>query len=100
MQIQAIGYIGVAANGLDDWAQFGTRFLGMQAVDRSSKRLALRMDDRKQRVIIEDAGRNGLGYIGWETADQSDLDQLAIELELKGVAVERGARALAEERKV
>ena len=100
MQIQALGYIGVAAQGLDDWAQFGTRFLGMQAVDRSSKRLALRMDDRKQRVIIEDAGRNGLGYIGWETADQSELDQLATQLELKGVAVERGDRTLAEERKV
>jgi 2,3-dihydroxybiphenyl 1,2-dioxygenase len=100
MHVQALGYIGVAAQGLDDWAQFGTRFLGMQAVDRSSKRLALRMDDRKQRVIIEDAGRNGLGYIGWETADQSQLDRLANQLELKGIAVERGDRALAEERKV
>jgi 2,3-dihydroxybiphenyl 1,2-dioxygenase len=100
MHVQALGYIGVAAQGLDDWAQFGTRFLGMQAVDRSSKRLALRMDDRKQRLIIEDAGRNGLGYIGWETADQSHLDQLANQLELKGIAVERGDRALAEERKV
>lgn len=100
MQIQSLGYIGVAAQGLDDWAHFGTRFLGMQAVDRTQKRLALRMDDHKQRVIVEDAGRNGLGYIGWETADQSSLDALADRLEAKGVAVERGARALAEERKV
>lgn len=100
MQIQALGYIGVAAQGLEDWALFGTRFLGMQAADRSSKRLALRMDDRKQRLLIEDAGRNGLGYIGWETADQSHLDQLAGHLESKGVAVVRGDRALAEERKV
>lgn len=100
MQIQALGYIGVAAQGLDDWAQFGTRFLGMQEVDRSSKRLALRMDDRRQRVIVEDAGRNGLGYIGWEVADQAGLDSLAARFESKGVAVERGGRALADERKV
>lgn len=100
MQIQALGYIGVAAQGLDDWAQFGTRFLGMQMVDRTAKRMAMRMDDRKQRVIIEDHGRNGLGYIGWETADQAALDALAGRLEANGVAVQRASRALAEERKV
>jgi 2,3-dihydroxybiphenyl 1,2-dioxygenase len=100
MQIQALGYIGVAAQGLDDWANFGTRFLGMQLVDRTAKRMAMRMDDRKQRVIIEDHGRNGLGYIGWETADQAALDALAGRLEAKGVAVVRCDRALAEERRV
>lgn len=100
MQVQSLGYIGVAAQNLEDWRHFGTRFLGMQAVDRSSKRLALRMDDRKQRLIIEDEGRNGLGYIGWETADQSSLDVLAARLEQHGIAVERGSRALAAERKV
>ena len=99
-QIQALGYIGVAAQGLDDWANFGTRFLGMQAVDRTAKRLALRMDDRKQRVIIEDEGRNGLGYIGWETADQAALDSLAARLESKGVVVKRADQALADERRV
>src|SRR5215471_929413 len=74
MQIQALGYVGVAAQGLDDWAHFGTRFLGMQQVDRTQKRMALRMDDRKQRVIIEDHGHNGLGFLGWETADQAALE--------------------------
>lgn len=100
MHIQSLGYIGVAAQGLEDWAQFGTRFLGMQAVDRSTRRMALRMDDRKQRLVIEDAGRNGLGYIGWETADQNNLDALAARLEHHGVAVEHGGPALCDERKV
>jgi 2,3-dihydroxybiphenyl 1,2-dioxygenase len=100
MQIQALGYIGVAAQGLDDWAHFGTRFLGMQQVDRTQKCMALRMDDRKQRVIIEDHGRNGLGYLGWETADQAALDALAERLAEHKVAVKTGNRALCEERKV
>ena len=100
MHIQALGYIGIAAQGLEDWAQFGTRFLGMQTVDRSTRRMALRMDDRKQRLVIEDTGRNGLGYIGWETADQNNLDALAARLEHHGVAVEHGDRALCDERKV
>jgi hypothetical protein len=47
----------------------------------------MRMDDRRQRLIIEDAGRNGLGYVGWETADQNSLDALAARLEHQGVAV-------------
>src|SRR5215813_4915227 len=100
MQIQALGYIGVEAQSLDDWAHFGTRFLGMQQVDRTQKRMALRMDDRKQRVIIEDHGHNGLGYLGWETADQAALDALAARLADHKVAVEAGSRALCEERKV
>lgn len=100
MQIQALGYVGVAAQGLEDWAQFGTRFMGMQLVDRTAKRMAMRMDDRKQRVIIEDTGHKGLGYIGWETADKAALDALAARLESKGVAVRRGDAALCTERKV
>lgn len=100
MHIQALGYIGVAAQNLDDWSHFGTRFLGMQLVDKSTKRLAMRMDDRKQRVIVEDHGRNGLGYVGWETADQTALDALATRLEAHDIAVRRADRALAEERRV
>jgi hypothetical protein len=96
MHVQALGYVGVEAQSLSDWAHFGTRFLGMQLVDQTNKRLALRMDDRKQRVIIEDHGRNGLGYVGWETTDQAALDALAARLEKHGVPVERADRALTE----
>ena len=52
MDIQGLGYVGVRAKSLEDWTGFGTRFLGMQLVDKSAKSLALRMDDRKQRVVV------------------------------------------------
>ena len=100
MHVQALGYVGVAAQSLEDWADFGTRFLGMQLADRSNRRLAMRMDDRKQRLIIEDEGRNGLGYLGWETADKAALDALGARLEKHGVAVTRGDGALCVERRV
>ena len=45
MDIQGLGYVGVRAKSLEDWTSFGTRFLGMQLVDKSAKSLALRMDD-------------------------------------------------------
>ena len=54
MQLQSLGYVGIRSKDLDDWAAYGTRFLGMQLVDKSRGTLALRMDDRKQRVIITD----------------------------------------------
>ncbi len=36
MDLQALGYVGVRAKNLDDWISYGTRFLGMQMVDRTA----------------------------------------------------------------
>ena len=59
MDIQGLGYVGIRAKSLEDWAGFGTKFLGMQLVDKSAKSLALRMDDRKQRVVVGRGRRRG-----------------------------------------
>jgi 2,3-dihydroxybiphenyl 1,2-dioxygenase len=100
MDIQALGYVGVRARSLEDWTSFGTRFLGMQLVDKTDKRLALRMDDRKQRVVVNEDGSEGVAFFGWETADAAALEKCAARLEGAGVPVSRGSRALAEERRV
>src|SRR5690349_17072878 len=60
MSIQGLGYVGVRAKTLDDWADFGTKFLGMQLTDCSHKNLALRMDDRKQRMVVSEDGGDGV----------------------------------------
>src|SRR5499433_3860328 len=100
MDIQGLGYVGIRAKSLEDWTSFGTRFLGMQLVDRSAKSLALRMDDRKQRVVVTEDGGEGVGFFGWEVPDAATLDGFAAKLEKSGVQVARGARALADERRV
>jgi 2,3-dihydroxybiphenyl 1,2-dioxygenase len=100
MSIQGLGYVGVRAKSLEDWAQFGANFLGMQLTDRSRKTLALRMDDRKQRMIVAEDGGEGVAFFGWEVPDAAALDQFAARLEAAGVAVTRGSRALADERRV
>src|SRR5262245_65195704 len=100
MDIQGLGYGGVRAKSLEDWTAFGTRFLGMQLVDKSSKSLALRMDDRKQRVVVNEDGGEGVGFFGWEVADAATLDEFAARLEKAGVKLVRGSRALADERRV
>jgi hypothetical protein len=100
MNLNALGYVGIGARTLDDWENFGTRFLGMQLVDRSRGALALRMDDRKQRVIVHSGEAEGPSFYGWEVADAAALDALARHLEKSNVKIARGSRALADERRV
>ena len=68
MLVQSLGYVGLRAKDIEDWSGYGTRLLGLQAVDRSRTTLALRMDDRKQRLIVEADGGEGIGFFGWEPA--------------------------------
>ena len=74
--------------------------LGLQRVDQSRSTLAFRMDDRKQRIIVDADGGEGIGFFGWEVADAAALDALAAHLDNSGIKVARGARALADERHV
>jgi len=98
MELQALGYLGVRAGALDDWATYGTRLLGMQTVDRTSGTLALRMDDRKQRLIVNADGGDGIDFIGFEAAGAEALDAVASRLEAHAVKPVRAPRALADER--
>src|SRR5262249_27275479 len=100
MNIQSLGYVGIGSRNLEDWATYGSRFLGMQLVDKSRTTLAFRMDDRKQRVVVQEGEGEGPAFYGWEVADAAALDALAAHLERHHVQVARGAPALAQERRV
>lgn len=100
MRILALGYIGVNAVQLADWADFGPNLLGLQAVDRTAKTLAFRMDDRRQRLHIEENGRTSMEYFGWEVLDSAALHAFAARLESQRIKVHYGDRALAEQRRV
>lgn len=97
---QALGYVGVRAKDLGDWASYGSGLLGLQRIDKSRSTLAFRMDDRKQRIIVDADGGEGIGFFGWEVADGATLDALAARLEDQRINVAHGARALADERHV
>jgi 2,3-dihydroxybiphenyl 1,2-dioxygenase len=100
MSINGLGYVGVHAKSLEDWAGFGEKFLGMQLIDKSRGTLAFRMDDRKQRLVVAEDGGEGVAFFGWEVADAAALDRCATQLERASVPFERGSRALADERRV
>jgi 2,3-dihydroxybiphenyl 1,2-dioxygenase len=100
MAILGLGYAGFGSDALDDWRQFGTSLVGLQAVERGNSMLAFRMDDRKQRIVIDRALPEGTRFFGWEVADAAALDQLAARLEQAGVAVTAEPPSLADARRV
>ena len=74
--------------------------LGFQLVDKGRSSVAFRMDDLKQRVIVDSDGGEGIKFFGWEVADAAAYDALGARLEQAGVSLARGSRALADERRV
>src|SRR5476649_2269715 len=100
MAIQGLGYAGFGSDALEDWRQFGTGLVGLQAVERSHYLLAFRMDDRKQRIVIDRSMPEGTRFFGWEVADAAALDALAAQLEKHQVNVIAEPRALADARRV
>ena len=100
MELQSLGYVGLRARNLEDWASFGETFLGMQLVERTPSALRLRMDDRSQRLLVEAGTTEGPAFLGSEVADAAALDRLAARLEAAGVRVERLPKTLADARRV
>ena len=97
-EIQAFGYIGVGTTKLDDWTSLATRGLGMEAVDRGAGMRAFRMDDRRQRLVIDSTIPDHTHYFGWEVANSDALDALAARLEKANILVRREPAALADQR--
>mgnify|MGYP005809797369 CR=1 FL=1 len=98
MHVQALGYVGIGSSNLTDWSDFATKWLGMQVVERGNACRAFRMDDRKQRLVIDRSLADGERYFGWEVADSAALDALAAHLEASGVPVRKEPASLADQR--
>jgi 2,3-dihydroxybiphenyl 1,2-dioxygenase len=100
MPLRALGYAGFGSAALEDWRQFGTGLVGLQAVERSASLLAFRMDDRKQRIVIDRSMPEGARFFGWEVADAAALDALAARLEQAEVDVTAEPQTSADNRRV
>jgi 2,3-dihydroxybiphenyl 1,2-dioxygenase len=98
MAIQALGYLGISTQSIDEWCDFATRQLGLQLVDRGVSSSAFRMDDRRQRVIVDKERPDAERFFGWEVANAASLDALAGKLEAAGIAVRREPAVLADQR--
>ena len=88
MRLNALGYVGVYSDKLDDWATYGPQFLGLELVERTAGMLKFRMDDRKQRIIVSNEAGAAHAF-GWEVEDAAALDALAARLEAAKIEVAR-----------
>lgn len=100
MGLTALGYFGIGATSLSDWRDFGTNLLGMQVVDRTSRSLSLRMDDRKQRILIDQDTVDSPRFFGWEVANADELERFSRHLESWRVPFRWEPKALADQRMV
>src|SRR6267154_487828 len=75
MAVQALGYLGISTQNIDEWSDFATRRLGLQLVER------------------RDAER----FFGCEVADAASFDALAGKLEAAGVAMQREPATLVDQ---
>src|SRR3954451_19249075 len=100
MAVQALGYAGFGSAALEDWRQFGTGLVGLQAVERSPSLLAFRMDNRKQRIVVDRSLGEGERFLGWEFADAAALDTLAAMLEKAEVEATSEPATFADNRRV
>ena len=91
-------YIGINSDKLQDWHGFASGLLGMQAVDQADVQRTFRMDDHRQRLVVQNAPGEPLAFLGWEVAEP--LDTVAARISDAGHRVEAGSRSLADQRHV
>jgi hypothetical protein len=63
MAVQALGYLGISTQDIDQWSDFATRQL--ELVDRGVFRRAFR-DDRRQRVVVDKERPDAERFSGWD----------------------------------
>lgn len=100
MEIQSLGYMGVGASDLSEWTDFAVNWLGMQMIERGNTARAFRMDDRKQRLVIDRSLAHHERYFGFEVTDAPALRSLADRLDRAGVPVRSEGSSLADQRGV
>ena len=98
MAINALSYLGVNSEKLEDWQDFSCKLLGMQNVDRGKKTLSFRMDNQKQRLAISGEAGDTLAFMGWEVENKSDLDGYARKLNNANYNVNLGSKNLCDKR--
>ena len=100
MKITELSYVVIGAPELGKWRDYGTKVLGMDAVDAPGGGLYLKMDGRDFRFLIQKADKDALTASGWGTADKASFDAVRIDLEKAGVAVTPGGETERKLRKV
>ena len=91
MSVMGLGYVGMEAKDLGAWRKFGAEVLAMQVIERDADSLALRMDERCQRVLVQRGDNDAPAFFGFETPDAQALQAIVNKLEASGVTLTRAS---------
>jgi len=100
ISVKQLGYVGFGVSDRAAWADFAMSILGLQALSDSADDDIdrYRMDEYRARVFVYADEIDDVGFIGWELANNSELNDLAAQLRNAGVEVHAGSAALAQSR--
>ncbi len=99
--VSSLGYLGFGVSRLDRWEEFATKVLGLAVAERGAGgTMALRLDDYRQRIVLEEGEADDLAFIGWEVESREGLEALRRRLEEAGVAVAEASPEEAAKRRV
>ncbi|PWT77086.1 MAG: biphenyl 2,3-dioxygenase [Proteobacteria bacterium] len=90
MLVKSLGYVGLQVVDVDAWQEFAAGVLGMQT-ERVGDYLALRIDDRRHRILVQRASHES-AHFGWDVGDHQALTAAAEMLEGRGVKVHHCSR--------
>lgn len=99
-EISTLGYVVCKAKNLDEWEGFAKNILGLQIGERSDDALALRMDERALRVLIERGDDDDLVALGWELETSEALEARVKHVRERGVEVVEASAEVARSRRV
>ncbi|HVX20563.1 MAG TPA: VOC family protein [Acidimicrobiales bacterium] len=101
MPIRSLGYVYWGTPQIEEWASFAESTLHlMPTTGPEPSNRYFRIDDRPYRLVLCPATAPGLVAVGYEVANDFELDELACELRSCGIDVETATDAEAANRRV
>jgi len=87
--IAGLSYVVIGTSDLDEWRRFGSEVLGVMVTPgHRDSQIALRMDVRMARMIVDDTLPPGVQTVAWEVRNEHDWNDLLSRLEANGTKFE------------
>jgi len=99
VQIRGLAYVVVETTDIAAWRNVGENVLGMSVLETAGG-LALKMDERAQRILALRGNANRYLATGWEVGGQGDFDRALEQLARSDIQFHIGTSAEAASRKV
>ena len=100
MKITELSHVVIGTPDLGKWRDYGTKVLGMAAIDAPDGSLYLKMDARDFRFLILKSEKDELFASGWSVSDEGSFHAVRADLEKSGTEIKRGTDAERRSRKV